>query len=624
MPSPSPAEANLIQASPSDIRQEIGTLREAGHLAAADELLEVWLGRRFGENDHTQLQTLLACLPPAWINSRAQALWWMSRYYAPSSEGDALQAKREMESAYEAGERNPVLVRFLAASLTMDGLYDLALPMVRQALATELSDLDRMRFLHTYADLQDFLGDYTGVEESATALLELATRNGRMRFVGIANGLLAYAHGGLGNDKEVDRFYMRAINMFRQTKEWPQLNVHLSNYAEVLMDRGRPGEAEALLIEARGLPGQSPRLLAVLALTTSMVHHLYGRHAAALVSTAEAATLLRETGMQGQETFALQMCAERLALDGQMNAANEALRRAQALIGQDNKYQTSQDFTSGILAWIRGDFTEAEQDFQRTLLSFDLLSKRERARLQFYLLALKLRNAPEQQMLDTLALDESLREAGSDSALITDAPVLTDTLRWLAGQPGWQERLDAVFRNPPEGTVQLRIEPFGPLEILAEGRLLHFGLKRSAELLAFLALHGSATRQEVLTALFDGDTSTKTVDNFKKTVKGLRDALKPLLPQAVDPVVSQGRRYSLHHLLEVSVSWLPDRVFAAPAVRRAGPIEVRGPFLADVKGEWALDARDRVHAALRTHLQQLVESGDISAARALSVVNGLE
>lgn len=532
-----------------------------------------------------------------------------------------MQARRDAEVAYESGERNPLLAYSLSLALRIDGLPELALHMISDMLETELTDADRMRLLQAHADTRISLGDHMRVMEDATALLEIATRGGKMRQVGIANGLIAFAHVGLGHHDEADRYFNRAINVLRRTGAWPQLNVHLSNYAQVLLDQGRPREAEQLLIEAQALPGQSPRLSSALALSISILHHQYGMHAAALVSTAEAAALLQASGMQAQEITALQMYAERLAFDGQREQAEAMRRRAQALVGEDGKGQAHQDLTSGIIAWIRGDFAEAARLFQKVLPVINLVAAWERARLQLYLLALALRDA--EQVPDTVALDQALRESGSDYPLVTDAPVLADTLRWLGEQPGWQERLAAVFDTSPAGTVHLRMEPFGALEVYSRTECLRFPLKRAGELFAFLALHGPATRADLLNALFDGSTDERTVDLLKKTLRALRAALQPLLPEGADALLLERRRYHLHPLLSVSLAWRPP-VLPAPGVRESGLLDVRGPFLAGERGEWVHDVRASVHQALRQHLREQAEAGNPAVQAALRAAEALE
>jgi len=619
MSSPSSAETSLVQTSSSDIRQEIGAIREAGNLAAADELLEDQVGRLMNLNDDAGALALINSLPDVWVNPRVRAMYWQLQRRGGTRE-EAMQARQEAEAAYEAGERNFRLIYFVADTRQLDGLDDLALQVMREGLQMELQPTDRMLLLHVYVATLLSLGELLAARESAQEMLELAQHHGKPRHVGIANALIGDSYGDDGNIAEAQRYFLRSLHILRRLGDQGQLVVHLNNYAQNLTDWGRPREAEQALAEARALPVRSTRHRAWLALSTAILHHQYGMHSAALTSTTEAVALLREAALLGSEITARLMGAERLAFDGQPKAAQEALRNAQARIGEDHRYQAQTYFTAGVLAWTKGNLVEAEQQFDRAQQLEHLLVTWDQARLPLYRIALALRAG---QILGTAALDAALKAAHNDYPLVTDAPVLTDTLRWLGQQPGWRERLEAVFSQPLEGTVAVRLEVFGPLEIHAGRDVLRFPLKRASELLAFLALHGPASRSDILNALFEARTDDRTTDNFKKTLRALRAVLQPLLPEGAEPVQLERQRYHLNPLLDVSVSWLPPS-FPAPGVRQSGPIAVRGQFLADARGEWVSEVRSEVHARLLAYLEQVAADGDPTVLAALRTVRALD
>ncbi|TSA80599.1 tetratricopeptide repeat protein [Deinococcus detaillensis] len=619
MSSPATAETSLIQVSPSDIRQEIGALREAGDLAAAAELLEDHVGKLMNLNDHAGAQALINSLPDVWVNPRVRAMYWLSQRKGGTRE-EAVQARQEAETAYEAGERNFRLIYFVADTRQLDGLDDLAMQVMLEGLQMELQPTDRMLLLHVYAATLLSLGEALAARGSAQEMLQLAQRNGKSRHVGIANALIAESYSHESNVAEAQRYFLRSLHILRRLGDQGQLVVHLNNYAQNLIDWGRPREAEQALAEARELPVRSTRHRGWLALSTAILHHQYGMHSAALASTAHAVALLCEAELPGSEITARLMGAERLAFDGQPHAAQEALQNAQARIGEDRRYQAQTYLTAGVLAWTKGDTVEAEQQFDRAQEMEHLLVTWDQARLPLYRIALARRGG---QIPGTAALDAALETAHNDYPLVTDAPVMADTLRWLGEQPGWRERLEAVFSQPLEGTVAVRLELLGPLEVYAGRDVLRFPLKRAGELLAFLALHGPASRSDILNALFEARTDDKTTDNFKKTLRALRAVLEPLLPEGTEPVQLERQRYRLNPLLDVSVSWVPPS-FPAPGVRQSGPIAVRGQFLAAARGEWVAEVRSEVHALLRAHLEQAAAEGNPTVQAVLRMVRALE
>ncbi|MFD2608957.1 tetratricopeptide repeat protein [Deinococcus taklimakanensis] len=613
---------NLLLASDADadtVQNTLETLHSCGRGAEADQALEEWLGSHMSRNEHLTATRVIESLPDAWVNPRVRAMYWMSVRQGGESPEKTRAARQDAERAYAAGDRNPRLMYLLADDRQLDGHDELALQITREALATRMSDADRVRLLHIHADTLEFLKDPTALEV-ARELLQVAQRAGSTRHIGIANNLIGCVTERTAGFEEAERYYLRAIAIFRRTADQPQLLVHLNNHAQALADRGRPAEAAQLLEEAWQLPSLSVRQRAWLSVSGASLHHQYGHHAEALTAGAMAAQLTREAGLTGQATTAHLLWTERLAFDGQHQRAREILQKAQELIAEDNRYQAQHDFSAGVIAFARGDAERAALKFGSLAGREDLLVDWDAARLVLYRLALQLRDGAAP---DLAPLAEALRTSSTDFPLVTDAPLLTGFLAWLGEQPGWRERLDAVFTGEPAGTVPLRLELFGPLEVHTEHGPLRFQLRRSAELFAFLVLHGSATRQDLLNAMFEGSTSVNAIDHLKKLMRGLRADLRPLLPEGAEAVVSERRRYTLNPLLHPSVAWLPFSLFPAPGVRRSGPVQVRGAFLADVRGEWVADCRHHVHLQLRAHLRHAVEAGDPLARQALLVAEGL-
>ncbi|UBV44353.1 tetratricopeptide repeat protein (plasmid) [Deinococcus taeanensis] len=135
------------------------------------------------------------------------------------------------------------------------------------------------------------------------------------------------------------------------------------------------------------------------------------------------------------------------------------------------------------------------------------------------------------------------------------------------------------------------------------GRPVRVGLAKARELLAWLALHGSGSRDELVTALWDGSAEERHVEYFRVTVRRLRAALRAHLPDGLDPLPYADGRYRLDRSLTVEVDV-------------HGPVTPGAlkPFLPGTDTEWA--ARYRQAQAERAASVLLAGAAALPAAQA--------
>ncbi|RJF71411.1 hypothetical protein D3875_07335 [Deinococcus cavernae] len=601
-----------------DIGQSVALYHAAGERKTAERVLEEHQHQLMSKREYQTVLDLTAAMKPDWLTPRSRAL--RLKAMLALSCGEERQALgREAEAMLAAGDHNPTLVSVVADVRHRAGHDPLALHLLTETLSTRLTLRDRLELLDLKVNLLGYQGEYDAQIASAREMVGVAQRLGDLASVAKAHVAVAYAWSDQGKLTEADPHFTRAVKLLKATSDWPALIVLLNNYAQSLTAAGRPGEAKARLTEAAALPGRTKRHEMWLAVSEAILHHQYNMHRAALTSSALAVEAANREQMDGQLMTALCMRAERLAMDGQAKAASEASRQTERLLTDHPYREVQYRFSKGIVAYAAGDYRAATEHFAQC--DMEQMIGWDRPRLQLYRMALERRQGTEPDTQPLLHLFELI---GTSYPLVTDTLLLGDTLAWLRTQPGWAPRLDALFAEKSAGTVQLHLELYGPLEVYTDQGRLHIPLARSAELLAYLVLHGSASRQELLNALFDGSTDQRAVEHLKKLIRTLREALRPLLPDGAEPVPSEHRRFSLNPLLQPTVGWLPAGVFPAPGVRLGGPVQVRGPFLADVRGEWAADVRQQVHETLREHLQQAVAAGDLTAHQELRVAEGME
>ncbi|GHF78546.1 hypothetical protein [Deinococcus ficus] len=146
----------------------------------------------------------------------------------------------------------------------------------------------------------------------------------------------------------------------------------------------------------------------------------------------------------------------------------------------------------------------------------------------------------------------------------------------------------------------LAVRTMGQFEVRLNGQLVHLRLSKSRSLLTYLAVHGPSTRDELITALWDGQARSELVSYFKQALLAIREALDDQLPPGESAVVFRGGRYQLHAGLELH---LDLRALQRPlgdlgqADLQPALLTYGGPFLPDAQEEWAATLRDSLDAA---------------------------
>ncbi|MFD1232289.1 BTAD domain-containing putative transcriptional regulator [Pseudonocardia benzenivorans] len=176
--------------------------------------------------------------------------------------------------------------------------------------------------------------------------------------------------------------------------------------------------------------------------------------------------------------------------------------------------------------------------------------------------------------------------------------------------------------------ASIEIADFGEIEVRVDGRLVRPQIKKSAELLVFLAHQPdrSATRDQLLDALFEGRRTESSSSYLRQAVRWLREVLP-----GEDGVEGVGRKIRINSDLRLmSESEHFKRVVAEASSLRgtaryrvllgALDIAARGPFAAGVKSRWAEERRrdlDAVLVDVRCSVAELAfADGDHHAAAA--------
>ncbi|GGR20181.1 hypothetical protein GCM10008957_35740 [Deinococcus ruber] len=200
---------------------------------------------------------------------------------------------------------------------------------------------------------------------------------------------------------------------------------------------------------------------------------------------------------------------------------------------------------------------------------------------------------------------ELLQRVGGDLALEIDRELLSPLYTLLAERQLGGNRLARLAPSAPAERV-LDLKTLGEFTASIGNDTVQIRLAKGRELLVWLALHGAATRDELQTALWDGQQSSGLGSYFKQALRSIRDALSPYLPGRLDAVTLTNGRYALNEQLRVQLDVLrltgPDEAAALQVA-----VNMNGSFLPGADTEWVAITDQRARVAARERLLEQAE-----------------
>lgn len=246
----------------------------------------------------------------------------------------------------------------------------------------------------------------------------------------------------------------------------------------------------------------------------------------------------------------------------------------------------------------RADLLLAQGDVDAALRLLDTFSTSDPQRAAYQVLMKALITGgppPGQQLLDAgLALRAQALLARRDPRL---APEVQRHALWPRLPLSERQFLtpaaeDVNVTRTAAPRVLLHITTLGDLTVRAGSVTVPIALAKSRELLVWLALHASGTRDEMVTALWDGSAEERHVEYFKVAVRRLRGALKNALGTDVDPLPYREGRYRLDPTFQVEVDAQLDQPTSSVPRELARQFQTFAqPFMPGSDSAWIEDLR---------------------------------
>ncbi len=439
-----------------------------------------------------------------------------------------------------------------------------------------------------------------GQHREAVRALELAWRDVTAlgadgeALVGPTAQLLGYAYAQLGRTAPALHYLDTAI-----AGTLPERRLQgLLTRALCAVHAGRYARADADLDAAQALLDATPGARAFTAYLLGTLRRAQGRWQEALSAYAAATGHARTVGEANTEFIALLGAASVHTAVGQLDDAAGALARAARL---EEKPADRAHLALRRGAWeARAGRPEALGTLRGARDAWTALDfPREAAWAELHLAEAHLRQgeaAPAREALRRAALH---REAlGDGASLIPELHLLRELPAYLAAHADEADaqRLLADRRATDIcAPLQVRLQSFGRGQVLVDGQEVRLGMRRSVELLTYVMLRESVTRDEVLLDLWPDDDPQRATNYFHQA----RHELNQVLPNLAIRFERERGTYGVQ-VEGTRLSWdVEEFQRLLSAGNDNGLMHAltlyQGPFLADATSEW-------VHKE-RTHLE---------------------
>jgi LuxR family transcriptional regulator, maltose regulon positive regulatory protein len=260
-------------------------------------------------------------------------------------------------------------------------------------------------------------------------------------------------------------------------------------------------------------------------------------------------------------------------------------------------------FYEGVAAFLEADLegadshfavvgaqTAEEDDYQRSLIFRAEIARRQ-GRLDRSHLA---------------SLIEVLNAHGNDGVLRVDAALFGELYAECLNRGWWPERFVAYASasvapvlevvGTGDDRLELRLQSLGAVQASIAGSSAHIPLAKAGELLVWLAIHGPASRDQLVDALWDGSNEQRHIEYFKIAVRRLRASFAEHASVDFNPLTFEQGLYRISERLNVQL----DAMAVAAALQANDPFALeaavlahQGVFLPACESEWASEARMR-------------------------------
>jgi LuxR family transcriptional regulator, maltose regulon positive regulatory protein len=471
--------------------------------------------------------------------------------------GETNRGEALLRHVIAAGDADAQTYYGLALIDARRGRHDQQLQWLERALTLNATTAQRRKLTRLKASA---LAGLAQLEEALRCILDCiadAEADGDLFESASALDVAEYIYGALGKPLERERAILRAIELFTSLGMPLRVMSLRSSLADVCAQSKRFEEASQHIDAALKAAERDDHPLLIKLLEARGDQRITHRQLEDAIADYDAALLTARRF--GREVAALRLLLKlsdahrQLHHDHQAAALLQQAALNQPILDSSEALRDLMMFTQGLAHFDTRNFTEAQRCF-RTVRPANLDSDRA-ARTAALLL-------------------ESSRQADASQVLpVTLVPL---------DQP--------IAASPVQRRPKLEIFTMGRFEVRIDGQVVAIPITKSAELLVWLALHGSARREVIVDALWDGSNERRHAEYFRFGIRRLRSSLSEHPAVEFNPIPYEADRYQISQHFEVIIDahQLHQRFTPEDATHLEQTLlGCQGEFMPQLEAEWS-------------------------------------
>jgi LuxR family transcriptional regulator, maltose regulon positive regulatory protein len=505
---------------------------------------------------------------------------------------------------------DPMLLLFYGQKLFQLGKINEYLGVIEFALQQKLTPKEMVHFLVAKANGLWFMNNYDDALKEIEKSTKISTEVNDLFLIGLTSRESMNIYASTGNKIAAESFFKKSVEIADRRKSISEKMDIYNEFARLLSNWGRKKESLGLLNQVVEETKDSETGSEMLS------HYLRG------------VLYFRERNLE-KAKIDIKWCIERLPPEissGSLNSMYIYLIQIYLYEGKTEKaglfldlarkvdypkdvpfYKSFMNLTEAYYAFHTKDYNLSQRFFIDS--PDETISLWETTRKYAYLADISRRNGDLSRTLINRMI-QVMDSMQHDYALQTDLSLLYDLYTNCIDRGWYADRFLKVIEYKSEigNLAKVSIEAHDNLAIWIESESTRIPLKKSAELLIWLAIHGPATRDEIITALWGKNFTSKDVEYFKVAARRLRTALSEHPSVTFNPLPFEHGVYRISEQFDINLDIAP--LISDSPDSSADILELlesyRGEFLPGFQGEWIENIRTR---ALDTLLERGLELG---------------
>ncbi len=600
-----------------DLLRAVHHFQRAKDFVEACRLAEIIVATAVDREEYALIRQLLEGFVQSTLSTRLK----LRLVHTWINTGEVNQATDLLQQVRDSGSQDPMMFLMFAVLSYRQGHYEHQLEFVELGLSLQPETRLQVSLLLSksaaLSELSRIVEDVIVAEQA----VRIAENYGGRSLLATAWSVLAASYGAADKRPECKRAFHQSLERFAQLNMPMRQLANYNNFANYLSEWGQLEEALSNAQQGIEISRRNPDFWLPLLLATRAIQFLrLGQFPEAILDFGEAIKLCPDFGLEGFGYNYQLLMIQALVLVGRIDEARQTLKEAQLERPDDASIQLSRlCFSEGLVAFFEGDFATAKHHFSTITEDFD---RYDAPRVTAYLLEIARREGKLTRVM-VAKLKTQLDDLGHREPLRMDVLPLRGLFdecvrrRWFAELFKPFAVLAPEILQPVSKPV-LSIKTFGMMQLEINAQPIKLPFAKTAEILVWLALHGVATRDEIIRAIFGDPQSSSNLEYFKIAIRKLRSALSEHPEMRFNPLLYENGAYQINPELEVQLD-AADFECIEPSISTDPVLLARvvqtylGDFMPKIKTEWVLEKRSA--------FQEKASSAALMLAQILEIEN---